>query len=70
MKKDFILRVFHPTSGYTLECCTYETRDSILEGLFGCTTKSEWYFNCVRFEVFTAVTMKNAIFWDVTPCGS
>jgi hypothetical protein len=24
----------------------------------------------VRFEVFTAVTMKNAIFWDVTPCGS
>jgi hypothetical protein len=25
---------------------------------------------CVRFEVFTAVTMKNAVFWDVTPCGS
>jgi hypothetical protein len=24
----------------------------------------------VRFEVFTAVTMKNAVFWDVTPCGS
>jgi hypothetical protein len=24
----------------------------------------------VRFEVFTAVAMKNAIFWDVTPCGS
>jgi hypothetical protein len=24
----------------------------------------------VRFEVFTAVTMKNVIFWDVTPCGS
>jgi hypothetical protein len=23
----------------------------------------------VRFEVFTAVTMKNGIFWDVTPCG-
>jgi hypothetical protein len=22
----------------------------------------------VRFEVFTAVTMKN-VFWDVTPCG-
>jgi hypothetical protein len=22
----------------------------------------------VRFEVFTAVTMKNAIFWDVAPC--
>jgi hypothetical protein len=24
----------------------------------------------VRFEVFTAVTMKNSVFWDVTPCGS
>jgi hypothetical protein len=22
------------------------------------------------FEVFSAVTMKNAVFWDVTPCGS
>jgi hypothetical protein len=22
----------------------------------------------VGFEVFTAVTMKNAVFWDVTPC--
>jgi hypothetical protein len=24
----------------------------------------------VRFEVFTAVTMKNAVFWDVMPFGS
>jgi hypothetical protein len=24
----------------------------------------------VRFEVFTAVTMKNIAFWDVTLCGS
>jgi hypothetical protein len=24
----------------------------------------------VSFEVFTAVTMKNAAFWDVTPRGS
>jgi hypothetical protein len=23
----------------------------------------------VRYEVFTAVTMKNGVFWDVTPCG-
>jgi hypothetical protein len=23
----------------------------------------------VRFGVFTAVTMKNGVFWDVTPCG-
>jgi hypothetical protein len=26
--------------------------------------------NMLRFEVFTAVTMKNGVFWDVTPCGS
>jgi hypothetical protein len=26
--------------------------------------------NYVRFDIFTAVTMKNAVFWDVTPCGS
>jgi hypothetical protein len=24
----------------------------------------------VRFEVFAEATMKNAVFWDVTPCGS
>jgi hypothetical protein len=24
----------------------------------------------VRCEVFTALTMKNAVFWDVEPCGS
>jgi hypothetical protein len=27
-------------------------------------------FSLVRFEVFMAVTMKNAVFWDVRPCGS
>jgi hypothetical protein len=25
---------------------------------------------CLRFEVFTAVTMKNGVFWVVTQCGS
>jgi hypothetical protein len=24
----------------------------------------------IRFDVFRAVTMKNAVFWDVTTCGS
>jgi hypothetical protein len=24
----------------------------------------------VRFEVFTSVTMKKGVFWDVRPCGS
>jgi hypothetical protein len=26
--------------------------------------------NCVRFEAFTAATMKNAVFLDITPHGS
>jgi hypothetical protein len=26
--------------------------------------------NTDRFEVFTAVTMNNGVFWVVTPCGS
>jgi hypothetical protein len=42
-----------------------EVRDTILP------TESfvnKLYF--VRFEVFTAVTMKNGVFWVVTPCGS
>jgi hypothetical protein len=30
----------------------------------------EKHFIFVRFEVFTAVTMKNGVFWDVTPYGS
>jgi hypothetical protein len=35
-----------------------------LSGQLGMITGS------VRFEVSTAVTMKNAVFWDVTPRGS
>jgi hypothetical protein len=27
-------------------------------------------YRYVRSDVSTAVTMKNAVFWDVTPCGS
>jgi hypothetical protein len=33
------------------------------------TKRSEQLF-MVRFEVFTAVTMKNCVFWVVTPYGS
>jgi hypothetical protein len=28
------------------------------------------HYLSVRVEVFTAVTMKNGVFWDVTLCGS
>jgi hypothetical protein len=35
--------------------------------ILGCVTSRN---SRVRFEVFTAVTMKNGVFCDVTPCGS
>jgi hypothetical protein len=37
------------------------------------SVKKETFYNIsinVRFEVFTAVTMKNGVFWDITLCGS
>jgi hypothetical protein len=27
----------------------------------------QFFIQALRFEVFTSVTMKNAVFWDVTP---
>jgi hypothetical protein len=39
----------------------------------GPTARSQSEYNLIkylRFEVFTAVTMKNGVFWGVTPCGS
>jgi hypothetical protein len=33
------------------------------------TVLNSWITNNVlRFEVFTAITMKNVVFWDVAPC--
>jgi hypothetical protein len=32
-------------------------------------SQSVCYIPNVRFEVFTTVTMKNGVFWDVTLCG-
>jgi hypothetical protein len=40
------------------------------ERCFLCGPSDRTVRNNVKFEVFTAVTTKNAVFWDVTPCGS
>jgi hypothetical protein len=38
---------------------------------FTCGLRKMASLTCyVRFEVFTAVTMKNSVFWNVAPCGS
>jgi hypothetical protein len=55
-------------------CCVFRVTDlgsvqiNSLRLLWGCATWDQ--SRNVRFEVFTAVTMKNGVFWDVTPCGS
>jgi hypothetical protein len=38
--------------------------------IFGLWTFIQFIGHYIRFEVFMVVTMKNAIFWDVMPCGS
>jgi hypothetical protein len=30
----------------------------------------EYYYYYLEFEVFTAATMNNVVFWEVSPCGS
>jgi hypothetical protein len=42
--------------------------EKVLKGQAPCFV--QLHTGCVRFEVFTAVTMKNAVFWDVAPCRS
>jgi hypothetical protein len=43
-----------------------------IASIFKVTKSVNWEqsYHCVRFEVFTAVTMKNGVFKDVMPCGS
>jgi hypothetical protein len=40
------------------------------EGILHSNRREKRKILYIRFEVFTAVTMKNGAFWDVTACGS
>jgi hypothetical protein len=52
-------------------CCVENWGDMRCGGtLFPVLLCSAASIHSVKFEVFTAVTMKNGVFWDVTPCGS
>jgi hypothetical protein len=69
------LELFHSD----ISCAEYEENNyietSILRFPRGALKKKDgcgglfkiWF---VRFEVFTAMTMKNAVLWNATPCGS
>jgi hypothetical protein len=48
--------------------CGQDLRHNLCSQPYG--SKIASFSEFVRFEVFTAVTMKNAVFLDVTPCGS
>jgi hypothetical protein len=67
----FIL-VQQQTGGAMLLCCWifHKINPSWLQDTVSCNLSLMKLMQYVRFQVFTAVTMKNVIFWDVTPCGS
>jgi hypothetical protein len=48
----------------------YNTQNYWVLGLFPSSGILQNRKHDVRFEVFTAVTMKNAVFLDVSPCRS
>jgi hypothetical protein len=53
-----LANTFHPIYCY---CMEFVCRQAV---------RKEKKIKIVRFEVFIAVTMKNAVFWDVAPCRS
>jgi hypothetical protein len=58
----------------SFKCCTFHNLPDLKMHLrwerFVQNLCSVQFMNYVRFEVFTAVTMKNAVLWDVAPCRS
>jgi hypothetical protein len=44
--------------------------DTVAKKYFNCNTFYRQIYSYARFEVFTAVTMKNSVFWDVVLVGS
>jgi hypothetical protein len=50
--------------------CNTATRGAINRGEYDILRTLDLNIICVRSEVFTAVTVKNAVFWDIAPCGS
>jgi hypothetical protein len=61
------------TNGYIDTIFPMSATDRKCSADTSCTKHPYFSSKCpkyVRFEVFTAVNMKNGVFWDVTPHGS
>jgi hypothetical protein len=55
----------------SVSCPYLSSRSSSIQNRRNCISFFEnTSVSYVRSEVFTVVTMKNGVFWDVTPCGS
>jgi hypothetical protein len=65
----FNIPVYRRTSRSFIGSSFLKTPFNYLENLSG-ICEEELYKCYVRFEVFTAVTIKNGVFWDITLCGS
>jgi hypothetical protein len=74
-----VVRTCTHQSSVSLKLCKLKTEINVLYGVHEvqidcqCSIYGSIYIRTarefVRFEVFTAVTMKNGVFWDIKPCG-
>jgi hypothetical protein len=64
------LSILDLSTGHTSRCTSRATAGTRQEmaGTRGSSIWNKQLMYCVRFEVSTAVTMKNGVFWVVTPC--
>jgi hypothetical protein len=76
-QKDLSITASYIVMACFLKTILYEDNTGQPQDLLVCSTlvfihlfTSSNYIYSVRFEVFTAVTMNNGVFWDATPCGS
>jgi hypothetical protein len=75
-KKQFCSEILHPATDKWSMLETDQAKDKeqlYRDGNLECThiaAAGKDAGKYVRFEVFTAVTTKNSVFWVVTPCGS
>jgi hypothetical protein len=64
-----MMEAIHPSETSVLTRATQKTAIVMVITYFSTSIRvGSWYI--VRFEAFTAVTMKNGVLWVVTPCGS